>query len=119
MNYLDPLILEDGFSSQSEYDKYIENWAEENSETYVAIIDFPGDVFDLEYDCENAFEQQDLTWSDYINSIDENTWNELGPSFNYDYYPSSVNVIENKNTIWFGKIKPSDIDRLSTFTLRF
>ena len=110
MLYEDPLFLDNAV--------YMENWAEENSETYVAIIDFPGDVFDLEYDCENAFEQQDLTWSDYSNSIDENTWNELGPLFNYLYYPSSVDTA-NQNTIWFGKIKPFDIDRLSTFTLRF
>ena len=49
---------------------------------------------------------------------DETAWNEL-VSFNYSYYPSSVNVIANKNTIWFGKIKPFEIVRESTFTLRF
>ena len=49
---------------------------------------------------------------------DETTWNEKGPSFNYDYYPSSVNVIENKNTIWFGKIKPLEFPRTVLFELR-
>ena len=80
----------------------MESWVEDNSDSYMAIIDFPGDVFNLNFDCNNAFEQQDLSWLDE-SLVGEDYWDNYGPQFDYAYYPSSVDT-ENQINIWFGNI---------------